>query len=152
MTQQLQIGDQTVEVETRPLNLVVQPAQSAMGPDIRYPGCVVLDSEMTAHHAEQVKVVDPEFWTVWRLFLANTSPPTPDNSTTPDDIRRGGTGARHVMGLIDLSLKLMRQGHNVVWRHPECHLHPGWAVALGDVGIWFSKWQPHQPTDSGSTR
>lgn len=37
-------------------------------------------------------------------------------------------------------------------RHPECHLHPGWAVALGDVGIWFSKWQPHQPTDSGSTR
>ncbi len=136
MSQQLQIGDQTVTIETRPLNLIVQSPQSAMGPDIRYPGCVVLDSQATLHYAERVKVLDPEFWTVWRLFLAHTSPPT------PDDIRRRGTGVRHVMGLIDMSLKLMRKGHNVVWRHPESHLHPGWAVALGDVAIWFSKWTP----------
>lgn len=48
-------------------------------------------------------------------------------------------GAIHLMGLIDMTLKLTDQGVPVVWIHPESHMHPGWQVALADLAIYFAK-------------
>jgi predicted ATPase len=48
-----------------------------------------------------------------------------------------GSGAIHLMGLIDLSLKFGDMGVQTVWVYPETFLHPGWQVALGDLLIYF---------------
>lgn len=137
-TQTLEIGDEKHEIEVRPVNLIVQGAESAVLPPIKYPGCVVLDPEATVYHAQRVQKLDPQFRKVWDFFQAGVEHKS-SVEPTPDNIRKGNLGGVHLMGLIDMTLKLMKLGKNVVWKYPETYLHPGWAVGLGDLAIYFGK-------------
>ncbi len=137
-TQTLVIGDEKHEVEVRPVNLIFQGAESAVLPPIQYPGCMVLDPMVTVYHAERVQKLDPQFRTVWDFFQSNVEHKS-SIDPTPDNIRKGNMGGIHLMGLIDLTLKLTKMGKNVVWKCPETYLHPGWAVGLGDLAIYFGK-------------
>src|SRR5689334_10132586 len=124
------IGGQRHEIEVRPITLVVQSAESAVGPPIEYPGCMVLDPEATTYHGKRVQKVHAEFGVAWRHFMASCQNQPSNFPVTPDEIRKGGSGGIHLMGLIDLSLKFQDMKVSVVWRHPESFLHPAWQVGL----------------------
>jgi hypothetical protein len=129
---------QAAEIEVRPVTMIFQGAvAAAMKPPIEYPGAIRLTPEYTVYHAERVQKLDPDFWMAWRVFCDNTSPATPVEVKSADDIRKCGTAAVHLMGLIDTTLKFHRLGKRVVWVYPESCMHPGWQVGLGDLAIWF---------------
>jgi len=135
-TETIKVGNQVLEIETRPITMVFQPAASTLGPRIEYPRRVRLDPEVTSYHAQRVQKLHTRFEECWRLFMANTTPPTPVGEVTAEAIRKGGgMGAIHLMGLIDMSLKFADMKVPVVWVFPESFLHPGWQVGLGDLLI-----------------
>ena len=136
----IKIGGKEHEIEVKPITLIVPSANMAME-KIEYPKRIELDVEVTTYHAQRVKKLHPEFDMVWRLFHSKTSNPTiigPD-PVDSDNIRKMGSGAVHLMGLIDLTLKLTDKNVPIAWKFPESFLHPGWQVALADLAIWFSK-------------
>ncbi len=137
-TQTLIIGNERHEIEARPLNIVCQSADGAVGPPIVYEGCFVISPEETIYHAERVHKLHTQFCEVWSLFMRNVNSPSKIDPT-PDNIRQGGMGGKHLMGLFDMTLKIQDKGVNVVWRAPESFLHPGWQVGLADVAIFFSR-------------
>ena len=143
-TQQIIIGDQTHEIETLPVTVLFSNAHASMGPDYKYPGRYVLDAFTTRLQAEYLDEnadkLHPEFEKFWRLFFEATTPRgTPTWPLTADVIKTIGTGGRHLIGLIDMLLKLDDLKIPTVVRHPESFMHPGWAVALGDLFIHLSK-------------
>ncbi len=105
----------------------------------RFLGTVKLDSEVTTYHAQRVQKLHPAFIDAWQLFFKNTSRESSDPPADPDMIRKMGSGSIHLMGLIDLTLKLSDMNISVAWVYPESYMHPGWQVALADLAIWFSK-------------
>lgn len=134
----IKIVQQTHEIEVKPITLIC-PSASASALKIEYPNRFALSSDVTTFHAQKVQKLHIEFEKVWRFFMANTSKPTPvDYDVTSDRIRQMGSGAIHLMGLIDLTLKLWDKKVPMVWVHPETFLHPAWQVALGDLAIYFS--------------
>ena len=134
----IKVGKQDHQIEVKPLT-VICPSAEASCVKIEYPGRVPLDAEITTYHAQRVKKLHTEFEKVWRFFMENTSKPTPvDYEVTADRIRQMGAGAIHLMGLIDMSLKFRDLKIPMVWVHPETFLHPSWAVALGDLAIFFA--------------
>jgi hypothetical protein len=132
------VGDEKFEVEARQLNIVCQSPESAVGPPIRYENCVVLSCQETLYHAERLQKPHAQFREVWEYFMHGVNGPSKIDPT-PDNIRQGGMGGKHLMGLFDMTLKLQDKGVTVVWRTPESFLHPGWQVGLGDVAIYFSR-------------
>jgi hypothetical protein len=135
----IKIGKEIVKIEARPLNIIITAPTMLADPELEYPGCAVLKEEYVMYHAERVQRLHPEFDTAMFTFLNNTTPAIrPISSKTADEYRACGRKLTYVMGLIDMSLKIMDRGVPVVWVHPEGILtHPGWQVGLGDLSIWF---------------
>jgi hypothetical protein len=52
---------------------------------------------------------------------------------------RTSAAYHHVVGLLDLTLKLRDAGCQVAWKHPETYLHPWHQANLGDVAISLTK-------------
>jgi hypothetical protein len=140
MTETLKIGDQTSVIETKRITLLVPSARASLGPDIEIVGRIPISFHDTTYHASLVQKLHPDFGKYWHLFMSNTNPVTVVNyEVKPDVIRKMGMAANHLMGLIDLSLKYKQMGVNFFWKLPESSLHPGWAVALGDLIIALSE-------------
>jgi hypothetical protein len=125
------------QVEIKPITVLCPSAEMA-GHKIAYPNRMPIGTEDTTYHASKVQKLHCEFEAVWRFFMSKISQPKEiDYQITADNIRTMGSGALHLMGLIDLSLKLQDQKIPMVWVYPETFLHPGWQVALADLGIFF---------------
>lgn len=122
---------ESVKVESdKPITLVYK--------DWRFHGqletdAVMLDVEMSLYHMDRVKVLDsrtPEL--IGMIFdLDNEEVGRLDS----DEIRRRGSGYRHMGGLMDLTLKLRDKSIKIDWAHPEALLHPKAQCNLGDVLI-----------------
>lgn len=139
-TEEVKIGEQTYQIEVRPITIVVPSAQMAMGPRIEYPKRVELDMQATTYHAERVQKLHIDFYEAWHVFMSNANPAGPDlGPISPDELRKMGSGVLHLMGLIDMTLKFSDMGVSVVWKYPESCMHPGWQVALGDLALYFSR-------------
>ena len=144
-TQTIIVGKDKHEIEVKPITMIFVSPNIAMGPDIEYPGRIVLTMRDTLLQADRLsdKGVHREFEKYWRIFMENTSgchpKPPLDYEIKPSVIRTMGTGAKHLMGLIDLALKMQDLKVGVVFRHPESSLHPGWQVALGDLFIHLAR-------------
>jgi hypothetical protein len=54
-----------------------------------------------------------------------------------DWVQTEGSGSRHVLGLVDMTLKLIDMNVPVVWIHPESHLHPSAQANLADLALAF---------------
>ena len=144
-TQQIVIGKQTLEIETKPITMIFSSAHSAAGPRKQYPGCVEIDTDQTRWHGDRVVKLHPKFDEVWRIFFRSTTPPTADEKVPKYDMeaRKGASNAFiHLIGLIDFTLKMCDLKLKYVWIFPESFMHPGWQVALGDLAIWFANYQP----------
>lgn len=137
--EEIKVGEETHTIEVRPLTLIIPSARMAMGPPIQYPKRLPLDAKGTVYHARKVQKLHAEFEQVWRLFHSSTTPAGEVGEVSADAIRKMGPGAVHLMGLIDMTLKLQDQKVPLVWVYPESFLHPGWQVGLGDLAIFFAR-------------
>lgn len=133
-------GNQKHEIDARKLTLIM-PSANMAGSNIEYPNRFSISASDTIYHADRVQKLHEEFYDYWQYFQRNVSDKARMELTkpTPDEFRRMGQGAKHVMGLIDMTLKIMDKGVPLVWKYPETFLHPAWAVSLGDLSLAFSE-------------
>ena len=137
-TIRIRTGDKVEEheISVAPLTMVC-PGPYMAASKIEYPGRMEIDSVSTIYHAERVKKLHPCFNEAWKLFFKNRDVPT----TEPDEIRKMGTGLMHLMGLIDLCLKMTQMGVPIVMKYPETFLHPALQAPIGDFVIYLEKYR-----------
>lgn len=92
-----------------------------------------LTSEMAIYHAERVTATHPDTMAMVKMVF-----PKAEVGPEMDE------GFQHVLGLIDLTLKLRlsHPGVPVVWARPEQYLHPSEQCALADVLTLLTKEAP----------
>jgi len=122
---------QTHTIDLKPITLVCSAPE--VGRISYAPQWFTLSFAETTYHAERVQVLHPLFPQFWTVLWEAAKLPVPD--PIPDRLRQQGTGILHLMGLLDLSLKLFDQGVPLVWKHPESALHPRLQCALSDLLI-----------------
>jgi hypothetical protein len=118
--------EQTIQV--RPITLIVKSSNTPF--DVQAPERLMIDARMTLAHAAQVVTLHPKTEGLFRIVF-----PKYDRAVTPDEIRREGVGMRHVLGLIDLSLRCVEAGRKCGWHYPESFLDPAAQPGLADVLI-----------------
>ena len=129
------IGKDSHQIEVKPLTLICKSAN--LIEDIKYERRVILDMEACFYHADRVE----KLHSLTIYWMAETLPAVLLPTTVKDasglwkvtDMRdrlQAGTGFRHCLGRIDLSMKLVDQGVQIVHRHPEDSLHPATILAL----------------------
>jgi len=147
MKESITVATQKIDIEIKPITLLVPSHEFSAGPRIDYPSRLKIDTDATVHHARNVKKLHKKFIETWKTFMLNTScKEYVKYEITADNIRTFGMGSIHLMGLIDLSLKFKDINIPFVWVYPESFLHPSWHGALVDLAISLSEDQDiHSP-------
>lgn len=101
--------------------------------DIKYssPGAVVLEltPEVTTYHGLRVQSLHDDTLRIARMVIPSLEWPLERSNRS--------YAVQHILGLIDLSLKVVDAGKNVrvIWKYPESGLHPQHQLGLGDAII-----------------
>lgn len=127
-TERIKIGDQSLEIEVAPITLIVK-APSVIH-DVQSDERVFIDCYTTVRHAEESPDAHPMTERLFKIVFPEYTLPV-----LPSNMRREGMGAKHVFGLIDLSLRHIDAGTKIGWRYPESYLHPKCQCDLADVLI-----------------
>ena|ERR1019366_3333940 len=125
------LNGQEMEVELRKINIICKAPDIVQ--DIQTPGRLMIDSQMTLTHTEEAKEFHPRTEKFFRMVFMEY-----DGEFTPEAIRREGSGAMHIAGLIDLSIICMTQSAKFGWKYPESFLHPKMQCQLADVVVAIS--------------
>jgi hypothetical protein len=125
-------------VEAKPLNIIC-PAPENMEP-IKYENCVTLDTEVCLYHQARLsqKGVHADTWKFMQMVYKDKESKSPvfgDEKCNVEFVRKADMGVRHMLGLIDMTLKFIDMGVSFVWRCPEEGLHPKWCCELGDLSV-----------------
>jgi hypothetical protein len=118
---QLDTGE-THEIEVKRITLICHHDQTG---DVEPLDRLVLDPEATLYHADRLSPGGRHTKTdalIARVFKQQLPPVT-------------SLAYRHVLGLVDLSLKLLDMNVPIAWRYPETYLHPAAQVELADILI-----------------
>lgn len=126
-----EIAELDPEFESK-LNLVVPG--SGVTEDLKYPGCLVLDMPMSLQHYSWVikNDIPLDEETLDYIGIVFT-----EGEVTEDNWKRQGLGIKHLIGRVDVTLKVFKSKYPVpvVWKYPEDGLHPSAIVNLSDVLI-----------------
>lgn len=123
------IGDETLEIETRPITLVFNTSPLKSG----YPNRHMIDPEWTlANYRSLVEITEATA----RLFKIVF--PDFDLPITKASIDKCSLGHQHVVGLMALSIHFLNTRQPFGWRFPETYLHPRHQANLADALIWFA--------------
>jgi hypothetical protein len=127
----IKVGDDVHDVEGSPAagtGGITLVCHDGTGPRIEYPDRVAIDVHVSTHHGSRLSDGGWHADTaplVEYAFGAHLG----SYSRTPAE--------NHLVGLVDLSLKLDDMGVPFVWVQPESLLHPGVAARLGDLAAYF---------------
>lgn len=139
----VKIGDEKVEIKAQPLTVLI-PDKSIFQ-DIELLGALTLESPMTIQHAETVQNLHPDTWKYFIRVLPQCA------QETLESIQKySGSGAKHVLGLLDATLRGRDMGLRIHWRFPESHLHPAAVLKLADVMIEL--FSPRSPGNAQGTQ
>ena len=114
------------------INLVVPGAD--VTEDLKYPGHMIVDMPMSLQHYKWIVdnnlVLDEEALDYVGIVFQN-------GEITEDNWKDQGSGVQHLIGRIDLTLKIWKSKTPVplVWRYPEAGLSPGVVANVADVII-----------------
>lgn len=112
------------ELEVKPITLIVKDGD--MNGEVEpVSDRIVITADMTVHHAQLCKQWHTDTQ-AWVNYLK------PEASVATD------TAARHLQGLVDLSLKFRDMGKQFMWRYPETYLHPKVQCQLADFMIFLA--------------
>ncbi len=129
-TEKIILGNEEFEIEVRPITLITKAANVVH--DIQTPERIMIDCQMTISHTDSVVTLHPLTPRLFKMVFTDWR-----GDVTPESVRREGTGAKHVLGLIDLSLVYFDQRIQFGWRYPESYLHPALQCQLADVLIFL---------------
>ena len=98
--------------------------------EMEHPGRIVIDQAMAMQHykftVDKDLPLDNETLDyVGMIFI--------DNEVTKDNWKKHGTQVQHVIGRIDVTLKLQKKHVALVWRYPEAGLFPIYQARMADV-------------------
>jgi len=105
--------------------------------DVSIPGHVGIDAEVALYHAERVRVLHD----LTRPFFAIVFPDAPKSLFNVTTRGQHGTGYRHLLGRVDMTLKFIDAGCAFFWRYPEAFLHPSAQRDLADLVLALSRYQ-----------
>ncbi len=125
----IQVGDQTHEVPAKTINLIFRAP--ALKERTQYPGLVSIDSDASIYHGERVQKLHADTERLFRLVFTDWG----DEPVESVYIRTLERCYVHVLGLVDMSLKLRDLGIGFAWIKPESHLHPAHQLGLMDAVI-----------------
>lgn len=135
-------------VETKPLTLICHTGLM----DIQSPDSLTLDYEAFMYHGERTKTLHKSFhyWffhiskienfkvvqvslTPFGLEAVNQAYKLNPRLESADEIRKKGSEATYLLGLLDLTMKMFDQGITRLFiKKPEMSLHPAYQSGLGD--------------------
>lgn len=116
MKERIFIDKDPHDIEVEPITLIVKGGEVA---DIDTPSRLMIEPEMTLHHAGKVQQLHPRTEELVKIVFPNGEV--------------ASRGYLHVVGLIDLSLKFIDMGVPFGWRYPETYLYPKEQCQLADV-------------------
>lgn len=127
------VDGQPHDIDAKPITLIVHQADER----IEVPGSVAIGPMETMTRAANVSPelwralkAEPRFMRLFRLvFPDHLGIDLPDNQT----LQQHGSGVRHVVGLILLTLEAIADGKQPYWQLPESHLHPSAQAGLADL-------------------
>lgn len=114
------VNGETMTVEVKPVTLICHKGDMKL----EFPERIPLDPEQTVYHGRRVKSLHKDTERLVKPFFAE---------------KIDTLGYWHVLGLIDLSLKLRDMGVPFAWVLPETYLHPSQQVELADVAVLLMK-------------
>jgi hypothetical protein len=120
---EIHANGETLTLDAAPLVLLFHNGTFDLG----VKDAVCLDPEATVYHGSRVRVLHPR--TAELLAAVERERP----------IARTAVAYHHLVGLLDLTLKLKDQGRSLFWKNPEAYLHPWHQANLGDVAILLTK-------------
>ena len=90
-----------------------------------------ITSDITREHADWIGEdrLHPEFMEFFKIMYAEPS------RIRFDNIKDCSNCVRHVIGLVDLTLKLQDMRVSTGWSFPETYMHPSMQLDLGDLAI-----------------
>jgi len=104
---------------------------------------IAVDLEMSVYHIDRCIKLHPLTQEMFRIVFPDVND---DPLSLFFDTDAGlkwrsvmGTGYKHVMGRIDVSLKFMMNDTPFYWKYPEAGLHPKSQCNLGDLSIRMSR-------------
>ena len=117
------VDGQEHKIEVRPITVVAHPSEVS----VEFKDRMTLGPQETVYHGENVKKIHVES-PHWIDVIFNSKVP-PKNTIE----------YKHVLGLVDLSLKFKDMGVPFGWKYPESYLHPACQVHLADFAIHLAK-------------
>jgi hypothetical protein len=130
-------GDDPKVVESKPITIFAHSgARDVDAERVDGKPVVVISSPATLEEIDdpncELHWAFNAFWHTANVGLHGQNLPKPDI----EELRRCGSGFKHLAGLINLTLKAVIDQKVVPhWRYPEAHLHPSVQAALADVLI-----------------
>jgi len=100
----------------------------------QYKGATVIDHAAAMYHGKRVRRLHAD-----TLRLAGLAISTAGMSQDAFCDGDNGDGQINIVGLIDMTLKLIDMSVPIVWRFPESGLHPSVQTGLGDVANIINK-------------
>lgn len=136
-----QYGDTTHEVELKKVNLLCHTGQHDVVP--LDPNVEVIDARQTVMFSE---ALDEEAWaelTGNERFMSYVKMIAHNWEPGEIHITRQGSGIKHVVGLVYLTLLAVSNGKTPYLQYPETHLHPSWQAGIAN----FIAKLTNDPTD-----
>lgn len=128
-------GQQQHEVPTSKINVIAPAAD--FHERIKYPGSIELLPEYTIYHASRCEQLHQNISRFWQHVF-----PQQEIPVTLAERKQLGSGMLHVIGLLDMTLKLsaLHPCARIVWKYPESYLHPAAQLGLADALIDITKY------------
>jgi len=92
--------------------------------DLTYEACI--------YHAGRCQTFHKETYKLFKLVFPDLDI---NNPIDPEKVKQQGSGFKHVLGRVDLALKLQDLGVSHIHRYPEAGLHPRAQCNLADLFI-----------------
>ena len=110
------------------LNLIIYG--DGVTKEMEHPGRIVIDQAMAIQHYKftvdkDLPLDDKTLDYVGMVFI--------NNEVTEDNWKEHGEQVQHVIGRIDVTLKLQKEHVALVWRYPEAGLFPAYHTRIADV-------------------
>ena len=130
----IKVGDQIHEVDARAVNLICH--DGTLNPEVE--GTITIDPTATLAFTDSVTeelftTLQSADYALFRILVDYVFKNKITFPSTVDELKRQGTGYKHVFGLIYLLTKAINTGQTPYVRLPETYLHPSAQAQLGDV-------------------
>lgn len=121
------IADNTVlDIDVKPITIVFNRDHL----NIKYPERLMISCFETLKYFEQIDEIDKYSACLFKIVV-----PFFKDKVDKKTLLKSGSGYRHLIGLIGLTLSCIKENKKFGWSYPENYLHPSLQANLADLQI-----------------